>query len=252
MTELELFIDFYKNTPRQGPGSNEETLKALEFTGLSNKSELRIADIGCGSGAQTIILAKNLKGHITAVDLFPQFLVELNASAASKGLSKHITTLEASMEDLPFEEDSFDLIWSEGAVYNMGFENGIKNWKKYLKIGGYIAISEITWTTTKRPKPLEDFWLEEYPEIATAATKIAQLEKNGLELVGYFNLAAASWLNNYYQPLETKFETFLNRHNYSNAAINVINGQKAEIALYEKYKDYYSYGFYIARKGQLT
>jgi len=248
MTELELFIDFYRNTPRQGPGSKEETLKALELTGLINKSELRIADIGSGSGAQTIILAKNLNGHITAVDLFPQFLGELNANAANSGLSKQITTLEASMEDLPFEKDSFDLIWSEGAIYNMGFENGIKNWKKYLKVGGYLVLSEITWTTSKRPKPLEDFWTKEYPEIATASIKINQLERNGLDLVGYFNLDTRSWLDHYYKPLEGNFETFLDRHKHAANAQSIVEDQKAEITLYQKYQAYYNYGFYIARK----
>ena len=41
--------------------------------------------------------------------------------------------LAASMEDLPFESSYFDLIWSEGAIYNIGFEKGIKTWKPFRR-----------------------------------------------------------------------------------------------------------------------
>jgi hypothetical protein len=50
--------DYFSNTERQGPGSPEITLKALSFiNGLTEKS--KIADIGCGTGGQTMVLAKN-------------------------------------------------------------------------------------------------------------------------------------------------------------------------------------------------
>lgn len=144
MTEMELLIDFHKDAERQGPGSNEDTLRALSFIDLDKKRQLKVADFGCGSGAQTIALAQNLNAKITAVDLFPEFLEKLNSNAEKLGLQDKIITLEKSMDDLPFEKDEFDLIWSEGAIYIIGFEEGIKKWKEYLKIGGYIALSEIT------------------------------------------------------------------------------------------------------------
>jgi ubiquinone/menaquinone biosynthesis C-methylase UbiE len=99
----------------------------------------KIADIGCGTGAQTMALAQHTKGHITAVDLFPVFLEKLNERAQEKGLSDRITTLARSMEDLPFEGEALDIIWSEGAIYIMGFEKGVRDWKRFLKPGGYLA-----------------------------------------------------------------------------------------------------------------
>ena len=63
MTELELLVDFHKDADRQGPGSPATTLKALSFINIKNRKSLKVADIGCGSGAQTITLAQNINGQ---------------------------------------------------------------------------------------------------------------------------------------------------------------------------------------------
>ena len=248
MTEIELIVDFYKDADRQGPGSSYETIKALDLTGIGKNNNLKIADIGCGSGAQTITLAKNTNGHITAVDLFPEFLDKLNLRSVELGFRERIKTIEKSMEDLPFDNEEFDLIWSEGAIYNIGFKRGVQEWKKYLKTGGYLAVSEITWITNSRPKEIEEFWNEEYPEIDTVSNKIRILEENGYAPVGHFILSQNSWIENFYKPIEKRFSTFLEKHNNSEMARNIVEEHKEEIRKYKKYKDYYNYGFYIAKK----
>ncbi len=250
MTELELIIDLHKNSERQGPGSESDTLRALDLLNLSTDQNLKVADIGCGSGGQTISLAKKINGQITAVDLFPEFLKELNEKSQKLGLKDKIVTLEKSMDELPFNKGEFDLIWSEGAIYNIGFENGLNKWKDYLKVGGYLAVSEITWITQSRPKEIEEFWKSEYPEIDTASNKIKQFESNGYSLVGYFYLSQDSWTQTYYKPMQARFENFLKRNNNSELARKVVEENQAEIDLYQKFKDYYSYGFYIARKNE--
>lgn len=215
MTEIETLIDFHKDADRQGPGSKEDTLKALNFLDIDKTRPLRIADIGCGSGAQTIVLAQNLNAQITAVDLFSEFLEKLDTLAQNLGLQDKIITLQKSMDDLPFDKEEFDIIWSEGAIYLIGFEDGIKKWKEYLKIGGYIAVSEITWTTNSRPKEIEEHWVNEYPQIDTASNKIKVLEENGFSPVGYFYLPEGSWLKNYYLPIDNRIDAFLKKHNHS-------------------------------------
>lgn len=110
MTEIELLIDLHINAERQGPGSNEDTLKALSFIDLDKNRPLKIADIGCGTGSQTITLAQNIAGTITAVDLFPEFLEELEKLAKSLSLTDKITTLQKSMDELPFEKEEYDII----------------------------------------------------------------------------------------------------------------------------------------------
>ncbi|BDC99258.1 class I SAM-dependent methyltransferase [Persicobacter psychrovividus] len=247
MTYLDLIIDLFKNTPRQGPGSTAESLQALALMDLPNEA-LTIADIGCGSGNATLTLAQNTQSKITAVDLFPEFLDQLKINADKVGLIDQIKTLEASMDQLPFEKNTFDVIWSEGAIYNIGFKKGTKQWRKFLKPKGYLAVSEITWTTNDRPKELNDFWNEAYPEIDTAANKIKVLEENGYRLVGYFYLKPESWIKNYYEPLALEFDAFLQKHDHSEDAKAIVKEQREEIELYKNYQDYYSYGFYVAQK----
>ena len=246
--ELELLADLHARSGRQGPGSEKDTQRALEMLNLPGRGMLNILDNGCGSGAQTIVLASQLNGKVTAVDLFPVFLKALDKRAADHGLTDKIIPLKASMDDLPFEENSFDIIWSEGAIYHMGFEKGIREWYKFLKPGGYLAVSEVTWITNNRPVELEEFWRIEYQEIDRASGKIHLLEASGYTLSGYFYLSEESWIKNYYEPLAANFGAFLAHHHHSEFAERVVLEHKEEISFYQKYKEFYSYGFYVARK----
>ena len=248
MKEIELIIDLHKHVERQGPGSEEDTLRALGMIDMPKGKDLLIADIGCGTGGQTITLARNTGAKIVAVDLFPQFLEVLERNARRAGVQEQISTVAESMEALSFGPETLDMIWSEGAIYSMGFEAGVNNWAKFLKPGGYLSVSEITWITRSRPSELQDFWEGEYPEIANASKKIGILEDNGFTLMGYFILPPASWIQMYYQPMERSFDQFLQRHNHSVMANKVVESYREEIRMYQKYKAYYSYGFYIAKK----
>ncbi|MCR9136074.1 MAG: class I SAM-dependent methyltransferase [Alphaproteobacteria bacterium] len=248
MDELALLSDLHRDGPRQGPGSDEETRLAITLSGLRGSSDLRIADIGCGSGASTRVLARELDATITAVDFLPEFLQRLDADAQQEGLDGCIETLAASMDSLPFDARSLDAIWSEGAIYNIGFEAGIRAWRRFLKPGGIIAVSELTWLTHARPEALERHWVREYPEVDTVSAKMAVLERHGFSPVGYFALPERCWLENYYHPLQSRFETFLSRHGHSAAALAVVESEEEEIALYEGHSTHFGYGFYIARK----
>jgi cyclopropane fatty-acyl-phospholipid synthase-like methyltransferase len=248
LEDASLLIDLHRRQYRQGPGGDPETLLAITLSGLSSKSTLSVADIGCGTGASSLVLAKELSAKITAIDLFPEFLAELEQRAEAAGLSDRLKTRAASMDDRLFQDASLDAIWSEGAIYNVGFENGIRAWRRYLKPGGVLAVSEITWLTKDRPKELTDHWIAEYPEVDTASAKLRLLEAYGYAPIGYFPLPKRCWLENYYRPLQDEFEAFLARHDGSDAARLIVEAERNEIALYERHSEFVSYGFYIARR----
>ncbi|MGB0497223.1 MAG: class I SAM-dependent methyltransferase [Rubricella sp.] len=248
MDGLELLLDLHLGGARQGPGSDGETRQAIALSGLAGREGLRIADIGCGTGASTAILASDLDARIVAVDFLQPFLDRLQERAAREGWAGRVETLAASMDDLPFAEAEFDAIWSEGAIYNMGFTAGVRAWRRFLRPGGILAVSELTWLTATRPAELDAHWQAEYPEVATAGEKIAILEREGFTPVGYFPLSTEAWMANYYEPLRSRLPAFLERHDHSEAARAIAEAEEAEIALYERFADYVSYGFYVARR----
>jgi len=246
--EFKLLIDLHKDASRQGPGGDAETERAIDLARLNRNAQLKIADIGCGTGASTLILARLPNAKITAVDFLPDFLDILEVRAQNEGVRQKITPLSASMEILPFEEEEFDVIWSEGAIYNIGFKKGVIDWRHYLKPGGLLIASEITWITNDRPPEIQNHWESEYPEIDTASAKIKVLEVNGYSPIGYFVLPEHCWLDSYYKPMRSNFQAFLSRNGNSEEARAIVEAERHEIELYEKYKAYYSYGVYIARK----
>jgi len=71
---------------------------------------------GCGTGVQIQDLADISSGTITAVDNHQQFLDTVTAWADGEGIGGRIRTVNASMDDLPFEDGQIDLIWSEGDI----------------------------------------------------------------------------------------------------------------------------------------
>jgi len=244
--EFKLICDYFKGLHRQGPGSPEMTRKALSF--IENlPADAKIADLGCGTGGQTMVLGESTTGQITGIDLFPDFIEKFNLSAKEKGLDHRVKGIVGSMDKLPFSENEMDLIWSEGAIYNIGFEDGLKLWHKYIKPGGYVAVSEGTWFTNERPQEIEDFWMGNYPEIDTIPVKVAQMQNAGYIPVATFILPVNCWTEHFFEPMLPVQEEFL-RMNENQTARDLVESMKHEKSLYNKYKDYYGYAFYIGKK----
>lgn len=244
--DLNIIYDFFSKSERQGPGSNEETLKALRFiNGLTKTS--KIADIGCGTGGQTMVLGENTNCKIVGIDSWPDFIDQFNHNSRLKNLQNRVNGIVGNMENLPFEEEELDLIWSEGAIYNIGFERGINEWRKFLKKDGYIAITENTWFTEKRPAEIQEFWQSIYPEIDTISNKVAQMQKAGYLPVATYVLPETIWTD-YYSWQTSRRELFLEKYQGNNSIKEFVATMKQEADLYSKYKAYYGYMFYIGKK----
>lgn len=245
--DFNLICEYFLNTERQGPGSPEVTLKALGFIDNLTDQSL-IADLGCGTGGQTMVLAQHAPGHITGLDFFPGFIDRFNSNARGLNLQDRVKGIVGSMDNLPFGEEELDLIWSEGAIYNIGFERGLNEWRKYLKTGGYIAVSESAWFTEERPAEIHDFWMEAYPQIDTIPNQVALIQKAGYLPVASFILPETCWTEHYFAPLVKAREKFLAKYPENKTAEELVAMSHHEEVLYRKYKEFYGYVFYIAKK----
>ena len=204
--------------------------------------------MGCGTGGQTMVLAENAPGQITGLDLFPEFIRLFNRNAGQRNLQGRVRGVVGSMDQLPFQEGELDLIWSEGAIYNIGFERGLNEWRKFLKKGGYVAVTEVSWFTDERPAEINDFWMDAYPEINTIPNKVAQMQKAGYLPVSTFILPENCWTEHFYQPQVEVQELFLKKYAGNKTAEDFIANQRHEMHLYNKYKDFYGYVFYIGKR----
>lgn len=245
--DFKLICEYFSSIERQGPGSPEVTVRALSFIdNLANES--KIADIGCGTGGQTMVLAEHASGYITGIDLFADFIDIFNDNVRKKNLQNRVVGVVGSMDDLSIQNEELDLIWSEGAIYNIGFERGINEWRKFLKTGGFIAVSEASWFTEKRPDEIDRFWKDAYPEIDTISNKIGQMQKAGYIPIAAFVLPEDCWTEHFYVPQVSAQELFLKKYAGNKAAEDLVRNQRHEAELYNKYKEFYGYVFYIGKK----
>ena len=244
---MNIFFEIHQGNRREGPGDSDSTIHALSYLG-NLPTDIRILDIGCGPGMQTISLAKNIEGKIIALDTHQPYLDQLKNLAAKKHLSKRITVQHGSMFALKFDAESFDIIWSEGAIYIIGFEKGLQEWKTFLKKGGYLVVSEIAWFREDLPVDLQQYWNKIYPNIKTVPDHLKIIRNADYRLVAHFRLPESAWWKNYYHPIEKKILQLELKYSSDPEAMEIIQAEKAEIELFRKYSEFYGYEFYIMQK----
>ncbi len=246
ITPSHIFFEIHSGLEREAPGSNAETRNAFKL--LPPMTDPEVLDIGCGPGAQTLELACLTPGRITAVDTHQPFLDRLEKDILTKNLAGRVTTLNRSMDDLPFPPESFDLIWSEGAIYNMGLETGLTAWRRLLKPGGCIVLTEAAWLKDDPPSEIYEFWSEEYPEMGTRDQNRERIVRSGFEILGEFPLKSSSWQEGYYGPLSARIETLEQKYRNQPDLLKILQEERHEIRMYEQYGEYYGYVFYVIQK----
>lgn len=242
---MDYFMKLYGYLPRAGPGDNASTRKAYSMI-QDMPPEPRILDIGCGPGIQTMDLAKLSGGVVVALDLMPQMITRVKEAAAEQGLSDKIKTIQMDMKKMDFPNNSFDLIWSEGAIYLMGFKKGLEKIRRFLKPGGHVAVTEAVWLKSNPPADVVKLW-EEYPEIDCIEKKLKVLADLDYREVGHFVLPDSSWTEPYYKHLEKKADELEPVWAEDSVALEVIEGARFEIEMFRKYHEYYGYCFFIMR-----
>lgn len=244
---FEIFLDVQRGLPRQGPGADEMTLKALSLcTGLPEQPA--ILDVGCGPGMQTAALAKALvESRVTAVDVHQEYLNALKKCIQAAKLAPRIDILVADMNALPFSTPSFDLVWAEGSAYIMGFEQALEAWKQWLKSGGCLAVSELVWLRPDPPDEVVAFFGHEYPAMTDADTIVAMIRACEYEPLGHFTLPKAAWWQSYYGPLEAKLPALYDKYSGDEEALSIIETTKREIDIRRRFGNWYGYEFFVAR-----
>lgn len=244
---FKIFMEIQLGLPRNGPGSLAATRKAFSLLkGLPDAPEM--IEMGAGQGAASLELLRLTKGRLTAVDLMKPFLDRLEEHAEGEGMTgERLRTLCADFEDLHLPKGAFDLLWSEGAVYHLGFEEGLARWRPLLAQGGYAAVSDCAWKVEDPSLEPRAFWDNAYPSMGTAAQNKARAERAGFEVLDIFWLEESDWRTEYYTPMKARIRALLPEYQGSDTALAVFKEAEEEMELFERFQDQYGYCFFILR-----
>ena len=241
----DIFYDLYAWLPRAGPGDDGSTERALGMCGELAATP-RTLDVGCGPGRQTLVLARRC-ASVVGLDNHLPFLTRLRADAVGAGLADRIELVQADMAAMPFPHSSFDLVWSEGAAYQMGTEAACTAWRSLLREPGYLALTEACRLRDELPAEVERCWADEGIELLDVDGVIGLVAQAGYDVIGHFVLPESSWWRQYYTPLEQRIPVIEKRYPNEPAAAEVIEGARYEIETYRKHAACYGYLFVVAR-----
>ena len=183
------------------------------FRMLPEMDRPRILDIGCGSGISTLELARLSQGEIVAIDIDQPALDKFDIRIRQAGLTDRIRSVNCSMFDMDFPDESFDIIWSEGSIYAIGFERGLREWKRFLKPSGFIMVHD---------------------EQGNVKEKLEQISNCGYELLGYFILSTETWWTEYFAPLEKWIAEYGIRYTDNPKILEDLHQAQVELDMFKK------------------
>lgn len=248
MTDLEILLYVFDGLDRQGPGSAASTRKALSLLPGPIADGL-VLDLGCGTGASTLELARALDRPIVAADVNPAALATLADRLAAAGIETPVETRLASMDDLGLPPASAALIWSEGATFTVGTERALAHWWPLVRPGGYVAFTDLMWLSGRRPAEAVAFLdgcyegLAPMPDLSGVLAMAARI---GYRLEAHFVLPESDWWDEYYAGLAARITAL--RPGADPALAAMIARLETEMAIYRAHAAAFGYAFVILSK----
>ena len=240
-------FDFFERMPRQGPGSEKLTKELLQKFRYLLPSKIVAADMGCGSGAAALILAE--EGiSVTGVDIYQPFLDDMMQKAKQEGLGHLVKSHQSSMIETGFAENSFDLIWSEGAVFTVGFENALKAFFSILKSGGIVGVSDCFLFQKDTPDVVKKQWEEWDASIKTVSESLQIAENLGYRFLHSELLTPAMWEENFYQPMEKLIAAIEADSSSPQDLLEIVARERSEMEFFRQNNVFYGYVFHILQK----
>lgn len=236
----------YENLPRQGPGNRACAARALSLCRDLPKDPT-ILDMGCGVGGQTLQLAEMTSGSIVAIDSHARSIERLQATIADRGLSLRINAIVGDMARPHQPPHSFDLIWSEGALYSIGLRNALTVCRGLLRPDGYLSFTDAIWRKEGPPQAVKAGFELDYPTMGWIGDDLAAIKDCGFELIRNFTLPDEAWWDDFYTPMEARIGELRSTYAGDAEALAILDQLAQEPEMYRRYSDFYAYEFFVVR-----
>ncbi|MFC1912000.1 class I SAM-dependent methyltransferase [Chloroflexota bacterium] len=187
------------------------TRKAFRI--LPQMDKPRILDIGCGSGIPTLELARLSQGEVIGVDIDQPALDKFTSKIEEAGLTDRVQAVNCSISDMDFADASFNIIWSEGSIYAIGFKRGLREWKRFLKPSGFMVVHDGQ---------------------GNVRGKLEQISNCGYDLLGYFMLSEDIWRTEYFAPLEKLINKTRVKHPDDPKVLEALRNAQGELDMFNK------------------
>ena len=242
-----IFFEVFESLPRQGPGNRTCAAQALALCSDLPTSPM-VLDLGCGVGAQTIHLAALTSGTIVAIDSHAPSIERLRSTVSELGLSQQVSPVVGDIANAGLPPASFDLIWSEGALYNIGIEKALRICHGLLRPGGYLAFTDAVWRKENPPPKVKESFDLDYPTMGKTADVLATIDRSGFSIIGHFTLPDEAWWDDFYTPMEIRIEALRGKYKDDGEALAVLDQLAQEPAMHRRHANYYAYEFFVARR----
>jgi len=243
-----LFFEVFESLPRQGPGNRASTARALALCAELPEAPA-ILDLGCGVGGQTLHLAELTGGRITAVDRHAPAVDRLRATVIERGLEDRdrVRARVGDIADPVPPGECVDLLWSEGALYNVGIARALEIHADTVVTGGYVAFTDCVWRGGDRPAEVVAAFTD-YPGMGEVGNVLTVVSGSAFTLVDHFPLPDEAWWDDFYAPLERRVAGLRRRYAGDVEARAILDEIGAEADLRRRHGASYGYEFVVARR----
>jgi SAM-dependent methyltransferase len=127
--------------------------------------------------------------------------------------------------DLP--DEAFGVVWSEGSIQFIGFERGLREWRRLIRLGGFLVVHD---------------------EIGNLPLKLRQIPHCGYSLLGHFTISEKIWRRDYYEPLQQRIQELRTEHRDDPDAMDLLAKEQHEVAVFNKGKKRFASVFLVMQK----